>query len=89
MPYFSLCDLTALLFSSFAMKTGGCSVSPAVFLGLPQHQRKEENLERSGGRRGGKHKQNVSGNYSPQTDLCQPFPRCLPANRSVDSVFFN
>lgn len=86
MPYFSLCDVTALLLSSFAMKTGGCSVSSAVFLGLPQHKRKEENLEK-GARR--KHKQNVSGNYSLQTDLCQPFPRCLPANWSVDRVFFN
>lgn len=46
MPYFSLYDLTAPLLSSFAMKTNGCLVSPAVFLGLPQHKRREENLEK-------------------------------------------
>lgn len=28
------------------MKANGCSVSPAVFLGLPQHKRREENLEK-------------------------------------------
>lgn len=45
MPYFSLCDLTAPLLSGFVMKTKGFSVSPAVFLGLPQHKRRGENLE--------------------------------------------
>lgn len=53
MPYFSLCDLTALLLSSFAMKTRVCSVSPAVFLDLPQRKRKGENLGKRAGGRGG------------------------------------
>lgn len=64
MPYFSLCDLTALPLSSFARKTTGCSISPAVALDLPQQKRKEKNLEKK--KKVRETKKNVCGNYSTQ-----------------------
>lgn len=63
MPYFSLCDLTALPLSSFARRTTGCSISPAVVLDLPQQKRKEKNLEKKKVR---ETKKNVCVNYNTQ-----------------------
>lgn len=84
MPYFSLCDLTALPLSSFARRTTGCSISPAVVLDLPQQKRKEKNLEKK--KSEGNKKKCLCQLQHPVACISPFFDVCLQAGQLTGSI---